>query len=170
MILRLLFLCLLLSSCLHKSVGKESYIAVINEFSTNKKLGYVSFTELKNGSVLIELKLTGLQGSHALHIHEYGDLTDSKAKSAGSHFNPHKKMHGSSTTDHHMGDLGNISFIGQKKLDLKLLNFDLKLRGKDSILGRSVIIHEYPDDFVTQPSGGAGARIAGGVIGYKFRH
>ena len=32
------------------------------------------------------------------------------------------------------------------------------------ILGRTVIVHSQPDDFTTQPSGNAGAKIACGVI------
>jgi Cu-Zn family superoxide dismutase len=32
------------------------------------------------------------------------------------------------------------------------------------ILGRSVIIHNQPDDFTTQPSGNSGAMIGCGVI------
>ena len=32
------------------------------------------------------------------------------------------------------------------------------------VIGRSVIIHENPDDYRTQPSGNSGRRIACGVI------
>ena len=36
--------------------------------------------------------------------------------------------------------------------------------GPASIVGRGLIIHADPDDFKTQPTGNAGARIACGVI------
>ncbi len=43
-----------------------------------------------------------------------------------------------------------------------------KLYGKkftiDEIIGKTVIIHAKPDDFITQPSGNAGEKIACGVI------
>ena len=32
------------------------------------------------------------------------------------------------------------------------------------LIGRSVIVHRYPDDYRTQPEGGSGDRIACGVI------
>jgi Cu-Zn family superoxide dismutase len=38
------------------------------------------------------------------------------------------------------------------------------MTGEDSILGKAVIIHEKVDDYKTQPTGNAGARIACGVI------
>jgi Cu-Zn family superoxide dismutase len=37
--------------------------------------------------------------------------------------------------------------------------------GKKGILGRAVIIHEKEDDYKTQPAGGAGGRIACGIVG-----
>jgi len=163
-----ILLCFALLSCANKSSKNQSLIAVIQDFSTNKNLGYVSFTELQNGAVRVKVKLSGLKAAHAFHIHEFGDFTDENAKTAGSHFNPYKKKHGSPNHEHHMGDLGNILADHNKKVDVEFLDYAIKLRGKNSILGRSVIIHEKADDFVTQPTGGAGARIAGGVIGYKF--
>jgi Cu-Zn family superoxide dismutase len=37
-------------------------------------------------------------------------------------------------------------------------------RGPASIIGRGVVVHADPDDYRTQPTGNAGARIACGVI------
>ncbi|MBR0426851.1 MAG: superoxide dismutase family protein [Clostridia bacterium] len=38
-----------------------------------------------------------------------------------------------------------------------------KLKIKD-IIGKTIIIHDKPDDFTTQPSGNSGKKIACGVI------
>lgn len=38
-----------------------------------------------------------------------------------------------------------------------------KFKIKD-ILGKTIIIHDKPDDFVSQPSGNSGTKIACGVI------
>lgn len=34
----------------------------------------------------------------------------------------------------------------------------------DEVIGRTVIIHDYPDDFTTQPSENSGTKITCGVI------
>jgi Cu-Zn family superoxide dismutase len=65
--------------------------------------------------------------------------------------------------DHHAGDLGNVTAdaSGKAHLDWK---GKLSLAGKDSIIGRSVVVHEKEDDLKTDPSGNSGARIACGAI------
>ena len=41
----------------------------------------------------------------------------------------------------------------------------LALAGPQSIVGRGVIVHAGEDDLTSQPTGAAGGRVAGGVIG-----
>jgi Cu-Zn family superoxide dismutase len=41
----------------------------------------------------------------------------------------------------------------------------MSFEGENSIIGRSVILHQNEDDLKTQPTGNAGPRIACGVIG-----
>jgi Cu-Zn family superoxide dismutase len=41
--------------------------------------------------------------------------------------------------------------------------FTNKFRAAD-VIGKSVIIHQGPDDYKTQPAGGAGKKLACGVI------
>jgi Cu-Zn family superoxide dismutase len=66
---------------------------------------------------------------------------------------------------HHLGDLINISTDAEGNADYQIALEDLSLRsGKTSIIGKALVIHEEPDDYVSQPSGNSGKRIACGVI------
>jgi Cu-Zn family superoxide dismutase len=84
--------------------------------------------------------------------------------SAGGHFNPYGKPHGKGG-DRHAGDLPNLKSDakGKAKLSVDLDIISLS-PGPASIIGRGVIVHAQPDDYATQPTGNAGARLACGVI------
>lgn len=142
-------------------------IAVIQPTQGHKARGVVTFTKVEHG-VRIVADLQGLTpGTHGFHIHEYGDISDPKARSCGSHFNPHKAAHGSpSSKSHHLGDLGNIqaSPSGNAHLEI-IVDGDFSLSGENSIIGRSVVVHQDPDDLKSQPAGNSGARVGMGVIG-----
>ncbi|MFN2540882.1 MAG: superoxide dismutase family protein [Chthoniobacterales bacterium] len=103
-------------------------------------------------------------GKHGFHIHEKGDCSAPDASSAGGHFNPTHQHHGGPTTpERHVGDLGNIEPDASGKV-----HFDwtgkMSLSGADSIIGKSVVVHEKADDLKTDPAGNSGARVACGVI------
>ena len=135
--------------------------------------GTITFKELKGG-VRIKYNITGLKnGKHGFHIHEYGDLTDG-CVSAGKHFNPFNKNHGSLTSkERHLGDLGNIKTKNEITKG-SLFARDITLDGKKtSILGRMIVIHNDEDDLgkggneESLKTGNAGKRLACGVIGLK---
>lgn len=93
------------------------------------------------------------------HIHEYGvcQIEDpmNPYESAGSHYNPNKQPHGN-----HAGDFPVLfSNNGYARMSF----FTNKFKPKD-IINRSVIIHQNPDDYRSQPSGDSGKRIGCGVI------
>src|SRR5919108_2230935 len=92
-------------------------------------------------------------GKHGFHIHEKGDCSAPDAASAGGHFNPTQQHHGGTTgLERHAGDLGNITAdaSGKAHLDWK---GKLSLSGNDSIVGKSVVVHEKEDDLKTDPAG-----------------
>jgi len=119
-------------------------------------------------------EINGLSaGTHGFHVHEFGDLTD-KCISAGAHWNPAKKTHGAPADSvRHEGDLGNVEAGADGKATVDLNDRVLTLSGADSIIGRTVVVHEKADDLgrggteESKKTGSAGGRLACGVIGWQ---
>ena len=139
-----------------------------------KVKGTVHFIDNNTKNIIIEVNLTGLkkQSCHGFHIHEAGDLTD-KCTSMCSHFNPYNKQHGCpGNKERHVGDLGNLITDKNGYCNYSFADNVIKLRGKNNIIGRGLIIHADPDDCgqgnneESLITGNAGKRIACAVIGY----
>ncbi len=134
--------------------------------------GTVTLTETGKGLKLVAL-LTGVPaGDHGFHIHEFGSCEDS-GKAAGSHYNPKSSKHGDLLKEGHgkahAGDMGSVSADKDGKAALDVLLPEVGLSsGTFNVGGRSLILHDKPDDF-SQPAGNAGARIACGVIAITAR-
>jgi len=117
--------------------------------------------------VLVEARISGLTpGLHGFHVHERGNCTAPDGSSAGPHFNPHSGAHGGpESSSRHAGDLGNIEAgangVAVYRAEVRGISLGT---GVDSIIGRSVIVHEKPDDLSSQPAGNSGARLACGLI------
>ena len=132
--------------------------------SGSKVTGMITFT--KTGD---DVEATGdienlTPGKHGFHIHDKGDCSAADAASAGGHFNPTKQHHGGPTTaERHNGDLGNIEADKSGKAHIQWKG-KMSLSGGDSIIGRSVVVHEKEDDLKSDPAGNSGARVACGVI------
>lgn len=129
--------------------------------------GSATFTQ-KDGKVWLKVQIEGAApGKHACHIHEKGDCSAPDAKSAGGHWNPTGKKHGKwGEGEFHLGDIGNIEVGADGKGSLEM-STDLWTigSGKDNdVVGKSVVVHESPDDFQTQPTGNAGKRFGCGAI------
>ena len=67
---------------------------------------------------------------------------------ACSHFNPYNTQHGGILSKiRHVGDLGNIHVDVDGNVQMTFYDKMIKLRGTTcNIIGRSVVIHEDPDD------------------------
>lgn len=149
--------------------GSLRAIARMEPASGSSVRGAIVFTAF-GGSMVMGGALDGgtTVGPRAIHIHEVGDCSAPDATSAGPHFNPDDAPHGSpdaAAGERHAGDLGNVTFAATgQALFSRILGPGLTFEGERGILGRSVIVHAGPDDFVTQPTGNAGSRIACGVI------
>jgi Cu-Zn family superoxide dismutase len=147
--------------------GPHKAIAVLHGVGNNQVHGHITFTQM-DGYVEITGEVLGLaKGDHGFHIHEYGDCSALDAGSAGAHFNPDKKPHGGpEDADRHVGDLGNITADDSGKATINMKDRLISLHGEHSIIGRAVIVHADKDDYKSQPSGNAGARVACGVVGH----
>ncbi len=148
---------------------KKTAIAMIGSASGSNVAGMATFTE-ENGTVSLVLELKGVTppGSHAVHLHEFGDCNAPDASSAGSHWNPTKQQHGHWGKDaFHLGDIGNIEIAADGTGKLTMSTDAWSVGGSDTtknIIGKSIIVHEKSDDFMTQPTGAAGGRIGCGVV------
>lgn len=131
----------------------------------NKVIGEVNFEQV-GSKVRVTAQVIRLpaNGEFGFHIHEVGDCSSGDGMSAKGHFNPFGKPHGKGA-ERHAGDMPNLKSDakGKAKLSAELDIITLK-PGPASIIGRAVIVHAQPDDYTTQPTGDAGARIACGVI------
>jgi Cu-Zn family superoxide dismutase len=98
-------------------------------------------------------------GPHGFHIHERGNCQagdpDDPFQAAGAHWNPTNQPHGN-----HTGDFP-VLFSNSGRAYMSF--FTNKFRVSE-IIGKSVIIHQNPDDYRSQPAGNAGQRLACGVI------
>jgi superoxide dismutase, Cu-Zn family len=151
-------------ACFARAQEVTKAAATLEPKSGSKVTGTVTFTKVGDDVQVVADIQNLTPGKHGFHIHEKGDCSAPDAASAGAHFNPTMKHHGGPMTlDHHTGDLGNFEAdaSGKAHLDWK---GKLSLTGKDSIIGRSVVVHEKEDDLKTDPSGNSGARVACGAI------
>ncbi len=136
--------------------------------SNSTVFGMASFSE-KNGTVTLIAKLSGLKpGIHAIHIHEKSDCSSADGSSAGGHWNPTFKKHGKlGQGESHKGDIGNFNADEKGNGTITLSTDEWCIGCGDAtkdILGKGLIVHQGADDYISQPSGNAGARVACSAI------
>lgn len=127
--------------------------------------GLVRFYQARSG-VLVVTEATGLPVLDApcdspvfgFHIHSGGRCTgnaEDPFADALTHYNPDNCLH-----PYHAGDLPPLFGAGGRAFSAVLTNrFTVR-----EVVGRTVVIHAHPDDFMTQPAGNAGMKIACGII------
>lgn len=139
---------------------------VLTPTDGNKAKGMLKFS-MDGDKLKIVGDVEGLEpeSKHAIHIHEFGDISSKDGSSAGGHFNPEGHQHGlPDKAERHSGDLGNLNADKDGKAHLEITIENATLTGKNAVIGRGVIVHAKVDDG-GQPTGNAGGRIANGVIG-----
>ncbi len=135
-------------------------------------IGQVRLTEAPNG-VLLHVELKGLTpGWHGMHFHEKGDCSAKDFTSAGGHIHTQSSVvHGLLNPDgNDSGDLPNLYAAADGSAMLEVMSSYVSMTGASGrpaladADGSAVVIHANPDDYTTQPIGGAGPRVACGVI------
>ena len=129
--------------------------------------GWVRFEVLGLQKIQVKAKVKGLQPNSKVgfHIHQFG-ACGNRGMDAGGHLNPRGHAHGGADqNERHLGDLGNLKADAKGKAV-----YEGMIEGKMHILaGRSVIVHSQEDDLKSQPTGGAGSRVACGLLGVVKR-
>ncbi len=120
--------------------------------------GSALFYGVRKGTLLVA-EVFGLpDGFLGFHVHEgnacAGSADDPFAASR-AHYNPQDNPHPA-----HAGDLPPLLASGGYAW---LAVFTERFRPSE-VVGKTIVVHEKPDDFTTQPSGGAGEKIACGQI------
>lgn len=133
--------------------------------------GIVTFNQTKSGMLHIVVEMTNLApGSHGLHIHEKGACDSAGGfKSAGGHYAGGKEHGINSENGPHAGDLPNVHVGENGVLKVEFFTDRLSLGegGANPLMdtdGSAVVLHAEPDDYASAPAGGAGNRVACGVI------
>ena len=128
-------------------------------------VGTMSLEAIPNGTLVHATfnKLT--LGVHAFHAHSIGKCVP-PFTSAGGHYNSHGLRHGlHDSGGGHAGDMPNIIVPGNGILEIQMLtsriNLDRNLFDAD---GAAIVIHAGADDYISDPAGAAGPRIACGII------
>jgi len=150
---------------------KKQGLEVNFKTSQGQDAGTATLTPAGNG-VKVKLNLMNLpEGEHALHVHQNAKCDGPDFKTAGGHFNPDNKEHGTKNPKGpHAGDMPmNLQVMadGTDHVSFVTNSISLKKDAKNSVFangGTAFVIHEKADDMMTDPTGNAGARIACAVI------
>lgn len=131
-----------------------------------KEVGSINVAPMKDG-LHISLQAHDLPpGAHGFHVHAVGDCSDhaDHFKKSGGHYSRPGQEHGfQNAKGPHAGDLPNITVAadGTVKAQFVLTTMTVdELYDKD---GSAFMIHAKADDYISQPAGDAGERLACGA-------
>jgi Cu-Zn family superoxide dismutase len=126
--------------------------------------------------VRVEINASGMApGVYGAHIHTTGRCDPPGFESAGGHWNPTARKHGTQNPQgRHAGDLPNLQ-IGANGVGRLVYSVEsATLQGGAHPLldadGAAIVLHAGADDYRTDPSGNSGTRIACGVIHQGNNH
>ncbi len=157
-----------LAACSGMAPARPGATALLQPTTGNATSGSVVFMPAGGGKVMVKGEVRGLKpnAEHGFHVHEKGDCSSGDGMSAGGHFNPAGAPHGNHDAGaHHAGDLpslrANASGVATFNFESSTISVG---SGAADVVGKGLIVHKDPDDYTTQPTGNAGARLACAVI------
>jgi Cu-Zn family superoxide dismutase len=160
---------LALSGCATAGAVANTRTVILRD-AAGRTVGSALLTPATEG-VQVVLSASGLPaGVHGVHIHQTGQCDAPEFTTAGGHFNPTSRQHGTENpAGPHAGDLPNLTVDanGRGTLNGIARGVTLEGGGANSLRksgGTSLMVHATADDYRTDPSGNSGARIACGVI------
>ncbi|XP_013062232.2 superoxide dismutase [Cu-Zn]-like [Biomphalaria glabrata] len=140
----------------NENVTREAACLLQDNVDYNGNLmfsGTIKLTQTSGAALTIEGNITGQatvgansKVERGFHVHRFGHIFES-CNFSGSDFNPFNTKHGSITSQNrHVGDYGNIELMTKGTVSIKVTDNLSSLFGDNSILGRSLVIHEFEDD------------------------
>jgi Cu-Zn family superoxide dismutase len=152
----------------HAAPAEPLHASVLN--GESEQIGTAVFEQTPVG-VLISVAIEGLPlGEHGFHIHEVGVCDPGEGfKMAGGHFTPRSHQHGLKVAaGPHAGDMPNQFAGADGIMRAVVLNSNVTLEAGPGSLadadGSALVIHAGADDYMSQPTGAAGGRLACAVI------
>lgn len=148
-------------------MGGPNATATLAPTTGNTAAGTVRFAQ-RGDKVLVSGEIRGLRpnAEHGFHVHEKGDCSSGDGMSTGGHYNPGARPHGRHSSGmHHAGDLPSLRADGSGVARFSFESTTISVgTGVADVVGKGLIVHRDPDDYVTQPTGNAGPRLACAVI------
>jgi Cu-Zn family superoxide dismutase len=119
-----------------------------------------------SGGIAFHITAAGLpHGVHGIHVHPIGRCDPPDFASAGTHWNPTGREHGlNNPKGPHAGDMPNVTVAANGVLDETVILPHASMVQLVDADGASILIHAGADDYVSQPSGNSGPKIACAVI------
>ena len=158
-----LILPLSLAACVYDEPRGGVPMSLIN--ASGQSIGSVRAWQTAGG-VTLRIDAAGLpHGVHGLHAHAVGRCEAPEFTSAGSHWNPANRKHGSNNpAGPHAGDMPNVEVAANGTLGTTVVLPGATMANLLDADGTALVLHAAADDYATDPSGNSGARIACAVI------
>ena len=127
--------------------------------------GRATATEVADG-IRITVDASNIpSGTHGTHVHTTGRCDAPDFTTAGGHWNPTERKHGTMNPQGpHQGDLPNMIVGTDGRGTIALTVPGATLASLLDADGAAMVVHAAADDLKTDPSGNSGGRIACGVF------